>query len=72
MEWSKILLHSLLKWKKNPFHFISYDHSTKVKQRFQDLEYYERVEKSKKKIHKTLNKNRHKKTKFISRLRKKV
>ena len=26
MEWSKILLHSLLKWKKNPFHFIPYGH----------------------------------------------
>ena len=26
MEWSKILLYSILEWKKNPFHSISYGH----------------------------------------------
>ena len=30
MKWSKILLHSLLKWKKNPFHFISYGHPNRI------------------------------------------
>ena len=46
----------------------------KVKQRFQCSKHYEKIKKIKRKIHKTLQekKNKHKKTKFTSRFRKKV
>ena len=46
----------------------------KAKQRLQSSEHYERIEKIKRKIHRTLKKekNKHRKTEFISRFRKKV
>ena len=46
----------------------------KTKQRLQCSEHYEKIEKIKRKIHRTLKekKNKHKKVEFISRLRKKV
>ena len=46
----------------------------KVKQRFQSSEHYERIEKIKRKIHKTLKekRDRQRKTEFISRFQKKV
>ena len=46
----------------------------KVKQRLQSSEHYERIEKIKRKIHRTLKEKRDKqrKTEFISRLQKKV
>ena len=46
----------------------------KIRQRFQCSEHYERIEKIKKKIHKTLKeeRNKQKKAEFMSRLQKKV
>ena len=46
----------------------------KARQRLQSSEHYERIEKIKRKIHRTLKKkrNKHRKAEFISRLRKKV
>ena len=46
----------------------------KARQRFQCSEHYEKIKKIKRKIHRTLKKerNKHKKTKFISKFRKKV
>ena len=46
----------------------------KVKQRFQSSEHYERIEKIKRKIHRTLKeeKNKQRKAEFISRFQKKI
>ena len=45
----------------------------KAKQRFQDSEYYERIERIKRKFYKSLKekRNKHRKAKFISKFRKK-